>query len=383
MRIIFILLKIINTLIPKSKKKILFISRPDFADNTKHMYNFMQQKTPEKTLSWLIYDKDIYNILLAKDHKNIFYLKSVSGLWEYVRSKTIISSSSSLWQIKSPLQQQFDLWHGIPLKNVLCMGEEGVKSVRQAGNITMRFATSNLEKALLSASFDFNAMKIAVTGQSRNDVFYDDKQNLYKLYKEKLSNYSKIILYMPTYRSGFDNKQDGKKFSTNNIFRMKDYNHTTFLNYLEEQNILFLLKLHPYEEKMYKDIKLGTNIKWITHNLLVKNNLDIHDILNSIDLLMTDYSSIYFDFLLLNKKIIFIPTDLDEYTLKRGFELEPYDFWTPGIKAYTQNSLQDAINQKDTKEEEENRKVICDIMYKYQDGHASKRIFNIIEEYIN
>ena len=382
MRIIFILLKIINTLIPKSKKKILFISRPDFADNTKHMYTYMQKNIQGKQLSWIIYDKKIYNILIRKQHKNIFYLKSIQGVWQYLRSKTIITSSSSLCQIKSPLQKQFDLWHGIPLKNVLCMGEEGVKPVRQAGNISMRFATSNLEKSLLSSSFDFNAMKIAVTGQPRNDVLYGHRQNLHALYEEELSCYSKIILYMPTYRSGFDNKQDGKSFSVDNIFRMKDYDHAIFLNYLEDQNILFLLKLHPYEEKMYKDIELGTHIKWVTHNLLVKNNLDIHDILNSVDILMTDYSSIYFDFLLLNKRIIFIPTDLEEYTLNRGFELEPYDFWTPGIKAYTQNSLQDAIKKSDTKEEEKNRKIICDIMYKYQDNNASERVFNIIKKYI-
>jgi len=378
MEILFFLIKVINTLIPKSSQKIIFIARPDFADNTKHFYTYLQEQKINKQLSWLIYDEEIFKLLIKNNHQNIFYIKSIRGIWQYLRSKIIISSSSSLWQIKSPLQKQFDLWHGIPLKNVLCMGEKGTSVKRQAGNITMRFATSNLEKALLSASFDFNAMKIMVTGQPRTDVLFNEANKLSILLQNTQKKYSKIILYMPTYRSGFANKDEGTSFSLDNIFRMNNYNHKIFINYLEENNILFLLKLHPYEEKLYTNIHVGSNIKWITHKSLVENNLDIHEILNQVDILMTDYSSIYFDFLLLDRKIIFIPTDLDEYETSRGFELEPYNFWTPGTKVYNQNSLQSEIKREDRSEDKDNRKIIRDIMFKDQDNLSSQRVFKEI-----
>lgn len=380
MNILFFLLKTFNSLIPKSNNKIIFISRPDFADNTKHMYSYMQKKSPQKQLSWLIYDKEIYDILMHNGHKNIFYLKSISGMWEYLRSKTIITSSSSLWQIKSPIQKQFDLWHGIPLKNILCMGETGTQIKRQAGNITMRFATSNLEKAQLAASFDFNAMKIIVTGQPRTDALFNEKNNLSELLGEDLNKYAKIIFYMPTYRGGFSDKDEGTAFSVDNIFRMNNYNHHEFIHYLEEKNILFLLKLHPYEEKLYNNISLNTNIKWITHTLLIENNLDVHELLNQVDILMTDYSSIYFDFLLLDRKIIFIPSDLDKYEANRGFELEPYDFWTPGEKVFDQHTLQTEINKEDSKCEQQSRKIIRDIMFKDQDNLSSQRVFKHIKK---
>ena len=383
MEVLFFIIKIINTLIPKSNNKIIFISQPDFADNTKHMYTYMQKKLPQKQLSWLIYDQEIYDILIQNGHQNIFYLKSIRGVWEYLRSTTIITSSSSLWQIKSPLQKQFDLWHGIPLKNVLCMGEKGTQAKRQAGNITMRFATSNLEKALLSASFDFNALKIAVTGQPRTDTLFSEENKLSELLKDNIQKYSKIILYMPTYRSGFANKDEGTAFGIDNIFRMDNYDHKMFIDYLEENNILFLLKLHPYEEKLYNNISLGTNIKWITHKLLVENDLDVHEILNQVDILITDYSSIYFDFLLLDRKIIFLPTDLLEYETNRGFELEPYDFWTPGKKVFDQHSLETEISEKDTDSEKQSRKIIRDIMFKDQDNNSSKRVFNHIKKYFD
>ena len=382
MNIIFFLLKVINTLIPKSNQKIIFISRPDFSDNAKHMYSFMQKKALKNQLSWLIYDKEIYDILIHNGHDNIFYLKSIRGVWEYLRSKIIITSSSSLWQIKSPLQKQFDLWHGIPLKTVLCMGEEGVTAKRQAGNITMRFATSSLEKSQLAASFDFNAMKIAVTGQPRTDPLFNKEKNLSKLLTEDVSKYRKVIFYMPTYRHGYREKSEGSTFNVDNIFRFDNYDRENFLYFLKENNILFLLKLHPYEEKLYKNLPLGDNIKWITNKTLVKNNLTLYDIFYEVDTLVTDYSSVYFDFLLADKKIIFMPLDLEYYKNNRGFQLEPYEFWTPGKKVFNQEDLQNEILNNDTSSEKELRKVVRDIMFSYQDDQSSSRVYNAISKYI-
>lgn len=378
MKIVFFIFKVINTLIPKSAHKIIFISRPDFADNAKHMYSYMQKKSPQKQLSWLIYDKEIYDILIQNGHQNIFYLKSILGVWEYLRSKTIITSSSSLWQIKSPMQKQYDLWHGIPLKNVLCMGEKNTKPIRQAGNITMRFATSNLVKALLSASFDFNAVKIAVTGQPRTDVFFKENKSLSKLIDEDPTGYSKVLFYMPTYRRGFRDKKEGSAFEIDNIFRMPGYDHQRFIDYLEQNNILFLLKLHPYEENLYCSVMLSKNIKWIKHKTLVESDIELHEIFNQIDILITDYSSVYFDFLLLDKRVIFVPIDLDYYEKERGFAIEPYTFWTPGSKVIDQSALELEILKKDTILEKEHRKTVRDVMFHYQDNLSSERIYEHI-----
>ena len=60
-----------------------------------------------------------------------------------------------------------------------------------------------------------------------------------------------------------------------------------------------------------------------------------YDFLNVVDVLITDYSSIYFDYLLLNRPIIFHMPDLEEYQKKRGFILDPLDEWTPGDMSTT------------------------------------------------
>jgi len=372
------MLKIINSLVPKSKKKILFISRPDFSDNTKYLYDYMRKKAKGKQLSWLIYDKEAYRILFKNSEHHVFYLKSPRGVWEYVRSKIIITSSSSLWQIKSPLQKQFDLWHGIPLKGVLYMGEPLIKQKKQASNITFRFSTSNLSKALLSASLNYNAQQIIVTGHPRTDVLQLKTNNLLNLYNIDRSEYSKIIIYMPTWRSGYRNNTEGNPFDNENIFRLTEYNHKRFLNFLEDNNILLLLKLHPYEELLYSKLS-DKNIKWITNKSLISHDIGIYDILGETDLLLTDYSSIYFDYLFLNKRIVFIPSDINKYQNNRGFILEPYELWTPGKKATTQADIEEYILEDDSPEEEEKRKKLFSILFKYKDYESSARIYRYIK----
>ena len=67
---------------------------------------------------------------------------------------------------------------------------------------------------------------------------------------------------MPTYRNGYKNKNDGISLSGNNVFRFEQYNHEKFINFLKENNILFLFKLHPYEEKLYTDIIGWCYVHW-------------------------------------------------------------------------------------------------------------------------
>lgn len=98
------------------------------------------------------------------------------------------------------------------------------------------------------------------------------------------------------------------------------------------------MKLHPKEEEYYKKTFEGfSNIKLCTSEFLAKYNLDIYQILSETDLLITDYSSVYFDYLLLDKPILFLNTDLDQYRNNRGFLLNPFEFWTPGPKVNIYN----------------------------------------------
>jgi CDP-ribitol ribitolphosphotransferase len=128
----------------------------------------------------------------------------------------------------------------------------------------------------------------------------------------------------------------------------------------------------------------AAGIYLLTDSMLNQNRVDLYEILGACDLLITDYSSVYFDFLLLNRPIIFTPTDLEAYRSTRGLLLHPYEFWTPGPKTFNQDDLQQAIFQSfdNPMTYDSERRTISGMAHTYQDDQSSARIWREIDLYV-
>lgn len=194
---------------------------------------------------------------------------------------------------------------------------------------------------------------IEITGSPRADIFYNieikDKKNF-------------NILYAPTWRDyDFDYFKgfDFKKFDT----------------FLQSGNMFFYIKLHP-----------SVNLKKIPNFFSCKNiklsDENITDLLIKSDLLITDYSTIFIDFLLLDRPILFSCFDLKKFLKRRGFYY-PYDEITPGPKLSNWTEVFDSLKEikKGTDLFVEKRKEIKDFFYTYSDGKNSERTFKAIEKY--
>ena len=98
-----------------------------------------------------------------------------------------------------------------------------------------------------------------------------------------------------------------------------------------------MIKLHPFEEKQYESpaLNLPESAVLVKTDIFNNNAVSLYDILNLFDCLVTDYSSIYFDYLLLDRPMIFVDCDLGEYKKARGLVFNDYNFWTPGPKVKT------------------------------------------------
>ena len=99
------------------------------------------------------------------------------------------------------------------------------------------------------------------------------------------------------------------------------------------------------------------------------------------NILITDYSGIYFDFLLLKRPIIFYDYDFEEYNRVRGFLFDYYEH-TPGPKVKTQEELLKAIERylENPSLDKEKRELLKNKFHKYTDGKASERVYNKIKE---
>lgn len=384
-------MRFINTLIPKRPNQILFVSIPDYSDNAKALFEYLNHDNDGKNyiLIWSLTDEKLANKLSKIGIRTCMQM-SIGGLYQLFRSKYLVATHNTFGGFKAKNQFLINLWHGMPLKSMgfldgMLSKKEKEETIQIANSIDLLISTSAITRNALVSCFGINPKKVHIRGQPRNDNLFSKNvhKNLSKLLNLDILKYQKIVLFTPTYRIWAD-RTDGIR-KKDNVFNFHDYDEELFERFLKDNQTLFLFKLHPQEEEFYLNkfkVYNKDNIILISTQMLNDNLMDIHDFLGAIDILITDYSSIYFDFLLLNRPIIFVSTDLNEYSKSRGFVLEPYDFWTPGPKTNTFNEfLKELTNSFNEKYYEDKRLIVNDIINTYIDSNSCKRVFDLMKKY--
>lgn len=141
-----------------------------------------------------------------------------------------------------------------------------------------------------------------------------------------------------------------------------------------ERGIVFVLKLHPF-------VKQAAGSGPFKNILVCEPTSDIYPLLREMDVLITDYSSIFFDFLLLDRPVVFFPYDLDDYLATDRSMYFDYHEMTPGPKCVSQADLLDALSTlraasgTDTYAAERQR--VRTLVHDYCDGEAAVRLVNI------
>ncbi|WGD68040.1 CDP-glycerol glycerophosphotransferase family protein [Bacillus velezensis] len=200
-------------------------------------------------------------------------------------------------------------------------------------------------------SFGIRDGQLLKTGVPLTDVYYEE-------HKTELNHKwpKKIILYAPTFR---------------------DYDMQSFrLPFTEEQltnalngEYMLLVKLHP---------AVLHHISASFESELIKNVSDmrLHDLLKAADILITDYSSVPFEFALLNKPIFFFTYDLEEYDRKRGL-IDNYTSVIPGKACHDSEALLEEMTKKPFRAEEMKR--FSDKWNMYSDGNSSEALLKFAE----
>lgn len=209
-------------------------------------------------------------------------------------------------------------------------------------------------------AFGVDDSKILVTGSPRVDIFFDEEKCSIlrsEFYKENtLLEEKKIILYAPTFRDDQSNKLSEE------LYQLADS--------IYEDSVI-LLRLHP---SLNESIIIPKKYKSKIINVSGYNNL-VQLLLVS-DVLITDYSSIIYEYSILERPMIFYSYDLKEYSENgRGF-YEDYENYVPGTVCY---SLQDLIIEIRKLEIDIDKVTYFKIKnYEYRDGKNIQRILSIL-----
>ncbi|WP_288177740.1 CDP-glycerol glycerophosphotransferase family protein [Blautia hydrogenotrophica] len=140
--------------------------------------------------------------------------------------------------------------------------------------------------------------------------------------------------------------------------------------------------MHPAQDlsRLNPKIRQYRRICFLTNEDMRRRQVPLYSLVKEADALITDYSSVYFDYLLLDRPIGFVLEDLESYEGHRGFVVpNPLDYM-PGEKIYCKEELLDffrkVVNEEDNFKEE--RKKICDQVNYYQDGNNCARLLELI-----
>ena len=383
---------IISLFVPKDRNLWVFGSwfGSKFADNPKYLFLYVKKFHPEIHAVWFTRNDEVYDYLV-KNKFEVYRIGSLIGLWYILRSGCIIISTNAndvLGGVSKFVRVRIiQLWHGTPLKRLRMVSNYSRVLVNFAKRLfpfygrsySLVIATSVMSKKSMAIALNVDEKKVVVTGYPRNDVFFDDWLKKPKcLFLEDIReniNFKKVIAYLPTCRgTGPNVKVD--------LLEKYKFNILQWEQILERIDGIMIMKPHYYNMFGVKD-KTGNSKRVLVAS--DKEIPDIYEFLPYVDILITDYSSVYFDFLLLDKPIIFAPFDIEEYTrTTTGFFYE-YNEVAPGCKAKNWNDIADCImeiyegNDKYSYE----RKKISALFNEYSDGNSSLRVFNTILSLLN
>jgi CDP-glycerol glycerophosphotransferase (TagB/SpsB family) len=278
----------------------------------------------------------------------------------------------------------FQLWHGSSIKTSGVMehkkGEQKFELPWKTVDYIMSYSetyTTFLNAQMLSVPW-----KYKITGAPRNDFLFhsDGISNLTKVLGSSIKG-KKIIFHLPTWRGTADSEPGSR--NEGNIFGFSEFAATEFDSFLADNNCTLIFKPHPHENEMalnFINKHNLTNVLIFSNDDLMLCGLDLYEVLNAADILITDFSSVYNDFLLLDRPIVFASGDLDAYCEGRGFMVESFHDWAPGAKAANQNELQLEISNYLTKEDRYSEKRAWQLkqQHRYKDGNSSQRMWEFI-----
>ncbi len=352
----------------RRKKRYAFGgARGSFNDNSKYLFIYCQENHKDIDAAWLSIDKETVKRIKSLGFK-AYYILSVKGFYHALTSKYWFFNTytTDIMFCLSGSAKCVNLWHGVGLKRI----EFNVTS----GKLADRYVKKKLKEVFyqpgafrrpdfflsstpfqtyaFAKAFRINESQCLELGYPRNHILTDNEEERTKfisayeptetksIISKLRSGYEKTFIYMPTWRD-----------SQLNIFA-QSFDLDALQTIMSEKNSLMVLKPHSNTIVDKSVFHKYPNI------MLLDSHIDIYAILPYTDVLITDYSSVLYDYILMDgKDVILYLYDYNEYVKERDF-FYPFDENVTGKSVYNFKELCDCIRSSDYKMDETHRQEI-------------------------
>ncbi|WP_445611838.1 CDP-glycerol glycerophosphotransferase family protein [Hafnia alvei] len=373
-------------LIPIKKKLYVFGSwhGKKYGDNPRGLYEYLYHNNQHE-LYW--FSKVDVSQSFVGTPKNWMKGLSIKSLWVHMRAEAVFCncspSSDLLGYALNRKTIVFNLWHGTPIKligkDALATGKThenlGTEKLSLANKIarsivsrklinglknkTYFLASSKKVSSILQQAMDIPSNKIIISGYPKLDTCFTSLPIS--------QNSRKTILYAPTYRGIYGSEKD--------ILTYYGFDTQKIDLALQEKGLNLLIRSHPAN---YLPKKIVSEIE-NSRNISIDKNEDVYDTLSIVDIIVTDFSSIYFDAIAVNKIAILAPFGIASYT-KNDRELY-YDLPDifPGVMTYNWDEFIKLLDTYITFDIDLYAKIKNDF-YPFQSKTCAKDLTNIIDK---
>jgi CDP-glycerol glycerophosphotransferase (TagB/SpsB family) len=318
-----------------------------YADNSRYFYEYLndnQQKYKLKKIIWVTDEEEIIEFI-RNSERLAYKKKSFMGFYYHLRAKVFFydQNTEDLNYDFTHGALRIHLWHGIPLKNLghhykaksekSCFYQALFKLLKPLRSKNRDFIVepSEFSGKILSSAFGSKTIPGPYPRNeyligSINSYLTTQEQEYFNILKD---TNKKIIFYLPTFRD----KCDLKFLGTTDIEKQDKV-----ISELGALGYILITKVH-YAGSSNLEQKPNVNL------INLPSNMDVYPFLKITDILITDYSSVSFDFLYLDREIVFLAYDLEYYKNEdRGLILD-YDKYAPGEKVYDTDSIIQTITK--------------------------------------
>ena len=350
------------TFTPKDENLWVFsgFNKKSYMDNTKYFYEYVLEQHPEIRAVWLTLDKNVFQ-RLTEENKPVVMMRTrecrklVSHASIAVTDHFRMSDYDAFSGLNDRLKI-VQLWHGIGLKTIGDLKNTKVPGVRFSDDILPQEGDSGAEKVLKRFRYIRHAyyrelfekyFMLVCPGQERveqvakplhiplDNCFFSGHPRNILLHREDGRTGEKKILYAPTYRWNAKKEREV-------VQKIADAAEIMQLR-MEQLDAHLVIRLHPHTWRDYSRALNDLAEKY--DRIQIDQNKDIYQSLSSYSVVISDYSSIAYDFILLDRPVVFFNYDFEEFAERECHLNYDYDMYSPGTKSKTWEETLDAVQE--------------------------------------
>ena len=359
-------------LTPKRQGKIVVHSVPDFEDGALAVLDELLARGHEPLV---LLENPLapgtYDWGLAARGVTFAEKRSARGRLHYLTAETVFTTHGP-FRAHSPAANQRVVYvgHGEPLAK-----SAGYWTTDERIGASVAVASSPIGTAFRCVQQGLRPSQVLVVGAPRNDrLLRCDRGDVRRAIAEWLpADTSTLFLWLPTFRRNFAGQLDGVDSGAAIPLDLESLQKVD--RWLAANNAAILVKPHP----LSRDYPAGAfdRIRTIDETGLRNARLSLSSLLAAADCLITDASSVWVDFLLVDRPVICCFPDLDEYRKTRHLNLEPYEVWFPGPLATDADRILEEMSHVAGGGDPyaERRDWLTHALHVHTDGNATTRLW--------